>query len=167
MNYTIEQFEKDFENAELDKQSLLLKLLDSNIDVVKNKERLQPYIQHIKELRTNISIQDDNEVNNLLEKGLVKTYKCLNSIENFIKDEQYQFYIKDFGTLLFFKIALQIYEALSEEECQFIDENFKYQFPKKDTFSLLYQIKEKNNLKKTVYVSLKSLDFNNNFILID
>lgn len=154
MNYTIEQFEKDFENAELDKQSLLLKLLDSNIDVVKNKERLQPYIQHIKELRTNISIQDDNEVNNLLEKGLVKTYKCLNSIENFIKDEQYQFYIKDFGTL-------------SEEECQFIDENFKYQFPKKDTFSLLYQIKEKNNLKKTVYVSLKSLDFNNNFILID
>lgn len=154
-SYTIEQFEKDFENTELDKQSLLLKLLDSDVDVVKYKERLQPYIQHIKELRTNISIQDDNEVNKLLEEGLIKTYKCLNSVEKFIKDEQYQFYIKDLGTLN------------EGEERKFIDETFNYKFPKKDTFSLLYQIKEKDNLKKTVYVSLKSLDFNNNFILVD
>jgi hypothetical protein len=95
--YTIEQFIEEFEEAQTPdaKQEVMLKLLDSDIDLVDNKELLIEYKAQIADLREQINIEEDIKINDLIDKGLISLYTCTKSVNEFVEGSSYYVQIDD------------------------------------------------------------------------
>ncbi len=95
--YTIEQFIEDFEDAQTPdaKQEVLLKLLDSDIDVVDNKELLIEYKAQIQDLKEQLDIEADAVINIQIEQGFVELYTCTKSVNEFVEGSRYYVQIDD------------------------------------------------------------------------
>lgn len=95
--YTIEQFVEDFEDAQTPdaKQSVLLTLLDSDVDVVEHKELLKEYKEQIQDLKDQLDIEGDAVINIEIEQGFVKLYTCTKSVGNYIEGSNYYVKIDD------------------------------------------------------------------------
>lgn len=97
VDYTIEQFIEEFEEAQTPdaKQEVMLRLLDSDIDLVDNKELLIEYKAQIADLREQISIEEDIKINDLIDKGSMELYTCIKSINEFVEGSNYYVQIDD------------------------------------------------------------------------
>jgi hypothetical protein len=97
VEYTIEQFIEDFEMAQTPdaKQEVMLKLLDSDIDLVDNKELLIEYKAQIADLREQINIEEDIKINDLIDKDLMSLYTCTKSVNEFVEGSRYYVQIDD------------------------------------------------------------------------
>jgi hypothetical protein len=95
--YTIEQFVEEFEEAQTPdaKNEVLLKLLDSDIDVVDNKELLIEYKAQIQDLKEQINIEEDIKINDLIENGSMELYTCTKSVNEFVEGPNYYVQIDD------------------------------------------------------------------------
>lgn len=95
--YTIEQFIEEFEEAQTPdaKQEVMLRLLDSDIDLVDNKELLIEYKAQIADLREQINIEEDIKINDLIDKGLISLYTCTKSVNEFVEGSSYYVQIDD------------------------------------------------------------------------
>ena len=95
--YTIEQFVEDFEDAQTPdaKQSVLLTLLDSDVNVVEHKELLKEYKEQIQDLKDQLDIEGDAVINIEIEQGFVKLYTCTKSVGNYIEGSNYYVKIDD------------------------------------------------------------------------
>ena len=95
--YTIEQFVEDFEDAQTPdaKQSVLLTLLDSDVDVVEHKELLKEYKEQIQDLKDQLDIEGDVVINIEIEQGFLKLYTCTKSVGNYIEGSNYYVKIDD------------------------------------------------------------------------
>jgi hypothetical protein len=100
--YTIEQFVEEFEEAQTPdaKNEVLLKLLDSDIDVVDNKELLIEYKAQIADLREQINIEEDIKIDDLIDKGLMSLYTCTKSVNEFVEGSNYYVEIDDYKSKL-------------------------------------------------------------------
>jgi len=78
VDYTIEQFIEEFEEAQTPdaKQEVMSRLLDSDIDLVDNKELLIEYKAQIQDLKEQINIEEDIKINDLIENGSMELYTC-------------------------------------------------------------------------------------------
>jgi len=97
VDYTIEQFGEEFEEAQTPdaKQEVMLRLLDSDIDLVDNKELLIEYKAQIEDLREQINIEEDIKINDLIDKGLMSLYTCTKSVNEFVEASNYYVQIDD------------------------------------------------------------------------
>jgi hypothetical protein len=97
VEYTIEQFIEEFEEAQTPdaKQEAILRLLDSDIDLVDNKELLIEYKAQIADLREQINIEEDIKINDLIDKGLMSLYTCTKSVNEFVEGSNYYVEIDD------------------------------------------------------------------------
>jgi len=97
VDYTIEQFIEEFEEAQTPdaKQEVMLRLLDSDIDLVDNKELLIEYKAQIADLREQINIEEDIKINDLIDKGLMELYTCTKSVNEFVEGSRYYVQIDD------------------------------------------------------------------------
>jgi hypothetical protein len=97
VEYTIEQFIEEFEEAQTPdaKQEVMLKLLDSDIDLVDNKELLIEYKAQIADLREQINIEEDIKINDLIDKDLMSLYTCTKSVNEFVEGSRYYVQIDD------------------------------------------------------------------------
>jgi len=97
IKYTIEKFVEDFEDAQTPdaKQSVLLTLLDSDVDVVEHKELLKEYKEQIQDLKDQLDIEGDAVINIEIEQGFVKLYTCTKSVGNYIEGSNYYVKIDD------------------------------------------------------------------------
>jgi hypothetical protein len=95
--YTIEQFVEDFDDAQTpeDKQEVLLKLLDSDIDLVENKEIIKEYRAQIQDLKEQLDIEADAVINIQIEQGFVELYTCNKSVNEFVEGCRYYVQIDD------------------------------------------------------------------------
>jgi hypothetical protein len=95
--YTIEKFVEDFEDAQSPdaKQEVLLKLLDSDVDVVEHKELLKEYKEQIQDIREQLNIEADAVINIEIEQGFMKLYTCTKSVGNYIEGSNYYVKIDD------------------------------------------------------------------------
>lgn len=95
--YTIEQFVEDFEMAQTPeaKQEVLLKLLDSDIDVVDNKEIILEYRAQIKDLKEQLDIEASAVIDIQIEQGFVELYTCNKSVNEFVEGSRYYVQIDD------------------------------------------------------------------------
>jgi hypothetical protein len=95
--YTIEQFVEDFDDAQTPeaKQEVLLKLLDSDIDVVENKEVIKEYKAQIQDLREQLDIEADAVINIQIEQGFVELYTCNKGVNEFVEGCRYYVQIDD------------------------------------------------------------------------
>ena len=95
--YTIEQFVEDFEDAQTPdaKQSVLLTLLDSDVDVVEHKELLKEYKEQIQDLKDQLDIEGDAVINIEIEQGFLKLYTCNKSVGNYTEGSNYYVKIDD------------------------------------------------------------------------
>lgn len=95
--YTIEQFVEDFEMAQTPeaKQEVLLKLLDSDIDVVDNKEIILEYRAQIKDLKEQLDIEASAVIDIQIEQGFVELYTCNKSVNEFVQGSRYYVQIDD------------------------------------------------------------------------
>jgi len=102
VDYTIEQFGKEFEEAQTPdaKQEVMLRLLDSDIDLVDNKELLIEYKAQIADLREQINIEEDIKINDLIDKGLMSLYTCTKSVNEFVEGSNYYVEIDDYKSKL-------------------------------------------------------------------
>jgi len=113
VDYTIEQFIEEFEEAQTPdaKQEVMLRLLDSDIDLVDNKELLIEYKAQIADLREQINIEEDIKINDLIDKGLMSLYTCTKSVNEFIEGNQY--YVKvDDARAKYIEVFGEVPEAL-------------------------------------------------------
>lgn len=97
VEYTIEQFIEEFEEAQTPdaKQEVMLRLLDSDIDLVDNKELLIEYKAQIADLREQINIEEDIKINDLIDKDLMSLYTCTKSVNEFVEGSRYYVQIDD------------------------------------------------------------------------
>jgi len=97
VEYTIEQFIEDFEMAQTPdaKQALFQNLIESDIDLVDNKELLIEYRAQIQDLREQINIEEDIKINDLIDKGLMELYTCTKSVNEFVEGSNYYVQIDD------------------------------------------------------------------------
>jgi len=97
VEYTIEQFIEEFEEAQTPdaKQEVMSRLLDSDIDLVDNKELLIEYKAQIADLREQINIEEDIKINDLIDKGLMSLYTCTKSVNEFVEGSNYYVQIDD------------------------------------------------------------------------
>ena len=95
--YTIEQFVEDFDDAQTPeaKQEVLLKLLDSDIDVVDNKELLIEYKAQIRDLKEQLDIEASVVIDIQIEQGFVELYTCTKSVNEFVEGSRYYVQIDD------------------------------------------------------------------------
>lgn len=95
--YTIEQFVEDFEMAQTPdaKNEVLLKLLDSDIDVVDNKEIILEYRAQIKDLKEQLDIEASAVIDIQIEQGFVELYTCNKSVNEFVQGSRYYVQIDD------------------------------------------------------------------------
>ena len=102
VEYTIEQFIEEFEEAQTPdaKQEVMLRLLDSDIDLVDNKELLIEYKAQIADLREQINIEEDIKINDLIDKGLMSLYTCTKSVNEFVEGSNYYVEIDDYKSKL-------------------------------------------------------------------
>jgi hypothetical protein len=110
---TIEQFIEDFDVAQTpaDKQEVLLKLLDSDIDVVEHKELISEYKDQIQDLRDQIRIDEDASINSDIDNGLMELYTCTKGTLEFVEGSRYYVKIVDYKSNL---VALEGVEIPQE-----------------------------------------------------
>jgi hypothetical protein len=97
VEYNIEQFIEEFEEAQTPdaKQEVMSRLLDSDIDLVDNKELLIEYKAQIADLKEQISIEEDIKINDLIDKDLISLYTCTKSVNEFVEGSNYYVQIDD------------------------------------------------------------------------
>jgi hypothetical protein len=112
--YTIEQFREEFEEAQTPdaKQEVMLRLLDSDIDLVDNKELLIEYKAQIADLREQINIEEDIKINELIDKGLMSLYTCTKSVNEFVEGSNYYVEIDDYKSKLVAIEGIDIPDAI-------------------------------------------------------
>jgi len=97
MEYTIEQFEIDFESATDDKKSeILIKALD-NLDISDPniKEIIYQYKNELRDIREQMVIDENNFCEKLIEDGKFEVYKCITAFDNFEVGGSYYVMIDD------------------------------------------------------------------------
>ena len=97
MQYTIEQFEIDFESATTDEKSeVLIKALDnldaSDPDVM---ETLSQYKNELKDIREQMVIDENAFCEKAIQEGKFEVYKCVHPVEKFEMDGSYYVMIDD------------------------------------------------------------------------
>lgn len=97
MNYTIEQFQEEFDNAQTPeaKQSLIEKLFDSDVNVMEHKELIKEYKSQIQDLKEQLAIEEDITITNLIESGEATLYTCTKSIDEFVEGRDYYVRVDD------------------------------------------------------------------------
>ena len=100
--YTIEQFVEDFDDAQTPdaKNEVLLKLLDSDIDVVEHKELLMEYKAQIQDLREQLDIEEDIKINDLIDNGSMELFTCIKAVDEFVEGCSYYVHIDDYKSKL-------------------------------------------------------------------
>ena len=95
--YTIEQFIEDFEAAQTPdaKQALFQTLIESDIDLVDNKELLIEYRAQIADLREQLHIEEDIKINDLIDRGSMELYVCNKAVDEFVEGCSYYVMIDD------------------------------------------------------------------------
>lgn len=95
--YTIEQFIEDFEAAQTPdaKQALFQTLIESDIDLVDNKELLIEYKAQIADLREQLHIEEDIKINDLIDRGSMVLMTCIKAIDEFVEGSSYYVMIDD------------------------------------------------------------------------
>jgi hypothetical protein len=73
----------------------MLRLLDSDIDLVDNKELLIEYKAQIADLREQINIEEDIKINDLIERGSMELYTCTKSVNEFVEGSNYYVMVDD------------------------------------------------------------------------
>ena len=80
-DYTIEQFESDFEEALNDdsKRDILNKLLESGLDIFdpEVKEKLEEYTAKLEDYKKDLAIEVDSDLNRAIVDGKYKLHTCL------------------------------------------------------------------------------------------
>lgn len=98
MEYTIEQFEIDFESAPNpeDKSKVLYKALD-NLDVEDTsvKELLSQYKNELKDIREQMVGEENTFCENAIRDGKFEVYECVKSLDNFEVGGSYYVMIDD------------------------------------------------------------------------
>jgi hypothetical protein len=97
MQYTIEQFEIDFESATTDEKSeVLIKALD-NLDVSDPDvmETLSQYKNELKDIREQMVIDENAFCEKAIQEGKFEVYKCVHPVEKFEMDGSYYVMIDD------------------------------------------------------------------------
>jgi hypothetical protein len=114
VEYTIEQFGEEFEEAQTPdaKQEVMLRLLDSDIDLVDNKELLIEYKAQIQDLREQINIEENIKINDLIDKGLMSLYTCTKSVNEFVEGSNYYVEIDDYKSKLVAIEGIDIPDAI-------------------------------------------------------
>ena len=114
--YTIEQFVEDFDDAQTPeaKQEVLLKLLDSDIDVVENKEIIKEYRSQIQDLREQLDIEADAVINIQIEQGFVELYTCNKGVNEFVEGSRYYVHIDDYKSKLVAIEGIDIPQAIKD-----------------------------------------------------
>jgi hypothetical protein len=97
VEYTIEQFIEDFEMAQTPdaKQALFQTLIESDIDLVDNKELLIEYRAQIADLREQLHIEEDIKINDLIDRGSMVLMTCIKSVDEFVEGSSYYVMIDD------------------------------------------------------------------------
>jgi hypothetical protein len=97
VDYTIEQFIEEFEEAQTPdaKQEVMSRLIDSDIDLVEHKELLIEYKAQIADLREQLDIEEDIKINDLIEKESMELYTCTKSVNEFVEGSNYYVQIDD------------------------------------------------------------------------
>lgn len=100
--YTIEQFVEEFDDAQTPeaKQKVLLKLLDSDIDVVEHKEIIKEYRAQIQDLKEQLDIEEDIKINDLIDNGSMELYVCKKAVDKFVEGCSYYVHIDDYKSKL-------------------------------------------------------------------
>lgn len=95
--YTIEQFIEDFDDAQTPdaKQAVFQKLIESDIDLVDNKELLIEYKAQIQDLREQLDIEEDIKINDLIDNGSMELMTCIKSVDEFVEGCSYYVMIDD------------------------------------------------------------------------
>jgi hypothetical protein len=73
----------------------MLRLLDSDIDLVDNKELLIEYKAQIQDLKEQINIEEDIKINDLIENGSMELWTCTKSVNEFVEGSRYYVQIDD------------------------------------------------------------------------
>lgn len=99
MEYTIEEFEKEFESATDDvKSEILIKALD-NLDVTNPdiKNKLLDYRRELTDIRYQLKVDEDDVCNRLIDDGEYKLYECIKEVpgDDFIVGNNYYVQIQD------------------------------------------------------------------------
>jgi hypothetical protein len=97
VEYTIEQFIEDFEMAQTPdaKQALFQNLIESDIDLVDNKELLIEYKAQIQDLREQLDIEEDIKINDLIDNSSMELYVCNKAVDEFVEGSSYYVMIDD------------------------------------------------------------------------
>jgi hypothetical protein len=97
VEYTIEQFIEDFEMAQTPdaKQAVFQNLIESDIDLVDNKELLMEYKAQIQDLREQLHIEEDIKINDLIDRGSMVLMTCIKSVDEFVEGSSYYVMIDD------------------------------------------------------------------------
>jgi hypothetical protein len=114
--YTIEQFAEDFEDAQTPdaKNEVILKLLDSDIDVVDNKEIILEYRAQIKDLKEQLDIEASVVIDIQIEQGFVELYTCTKSVNEFVEGSRYYVQIDDVRSKYIESFGDDIPEAMKD-----------------------------------------------------
>ena len=94
-DYTIEQFELDFDEASSyeQKNEVILRSLDLlDIKDIEVKETILNFRSEIKDYQLEMKKEEDASCNRDIESGSCELYKCIKSINNFV--EGYNYYVK-------------------------------------------------------------------------
>jgi len=99
--YTIEQFESDFEDASFDKKVDILKnALDifdtSNPEV---KEVLLKFKNEISDIKEQMDIEQDIKCNKDIDSGTLQLYKCIKELDGYVVGHTYYVKIDDVKSL--------------------------------------------------------------------
>jgi hypothetical protein len=98
MEYTIEQFEIDFESAPNPeaKSEVLYKALDNlNVEDPNVKEVLGQYKNELKDIRDQMVTDENTFCENAIREGKFEVYECVKSLEPFEKGGSYYVMIDD------------------------------------------------------------------------
>jgi hypothetical protein len=94
-DYTIEQFESDFEEASTydQKNDVILRSLDlMDIKDIEVTETILKLRNELKDYQLEMNKEEDASCNSGIESGSFELYKCIKSINNFV--EGYSYYVK-------------------------------------------------------------------------
>ena len=97
VEYTIEQFIEEFEMAQTPdaKQAVFQTLIESDIDLVDNKELLIEYKAQIADLREQLDIEEDIKINDLIDNGSMELFTCIKAVDEFVEGSSYYVMIDD------------------------------------------------------------------------
>ena len=91
MEYTIEQFENDFENASFNKKKELLDHAMETFDMLDPgiKQILLEKSDEINDLRADMALEDNDRCVRDIESGSLDLFKCLENYDEYVKDQAY------------------------------------------------------------------------------